>query len=61
MQTIIDILAHTLDDGTQLQVTSHNSSDGKPRRTDATLGANSSARVEMGDDEVIVIRKVKVQ
>jgi len=61
MQTIIDILAHSLEDGATLQVTSHNASDGKPRRTDANLGPNSSARVEMADDEVIVIRKVSGQ
>jgi hypothetical protein len=59
MQTTIYIIAHGLEEGFELEITSHDAADGSAKRKDARIGTNSSARVAFHDGEVLVMRKVK--
>ena len=57
--TTVEVLARVLDEDAVLEITSHSAADGSARRKDAAIGTNSGAMASFGDDEVIVIRKIK--
>jgi hypothetical protein len=61
MQTTIELTAHDLEEGFELEITSHDAADGSAKRKDARIGTNSAARVAFEDGEVLVVRKVKAQ
>lgn len=58
MTTTIEIIAHDLEEGATLEITSHDAATGAGKRKDARIGTNSSARVTFADDEMIVVRKI---